>query len=813
MKDIIYSIRMLRRSPVTTIVAICSLALGIGANTAIFSLMNALILRTLPIRDPGQLVHLSSKTPQNPDREIAFSLAMYQELKKDQNLFDGFFGWLGGGIINLEANGARYVGSSSTVTGEYFSTLGIQPVLGRLIGPEDLNLEKGLPASVAVLSYNCWKLRYNGDPGVIGKTIRVEDRPMTIIGVTPESFSGLIIDVASDVTLPIGYSGRTSYRDGTSFGFELYGRLKSGITLDQARAQLESIWPAVQQATIPDKFTGAQREAFFKRKISLASAATGSSFLRLRYAKPLYLLMAMVGVLLLIGCINLANLMLARASARRQEFGIRLALGAGKWRIIRQMLTESLMLSMSGAVLGLIVAYWASGLLIKTMWNGLVPSALNAEPDLRVLAFTVLVSILTGLVFGISPAWNIFRSDPAGALRQNTRRVHGGDGRLGRMLISGQVALSLVLVIGAVLFVRSLEKLRSIDVGFRRDGVLMIQLFPQAGAEGMTMPNRAGYYQELVQRIQQIPQVESVSYSHMGPVLGYEFKSPASVPSAQIAPAQAVFEAVGPRFFHLAGMRLLSGRDFDWRDSENAQAVAIISESLARHLFPSGDAIGKLIDFGDRKGLQVIGVVNSASLWMPHSHAPMAVYVALMQLPNYNSSTLDIRTSGDPMAVLPSVRGVLTSMGRHLALRSETLEQRASKFLATERMIAMLSTFFGGLALLLASVGLYGLMSYAVARRTSEIGLRMALGARPATVQSLILKEVLWLLFVGMAAGIPVALAASRLVTNLIFGVTGTDPATILIAAGILLAVALMAGYLPARRASRIDPMMALRSE
>ncbi len=558
-QDIRYSARMLVKSPVTTAVAIVSLALGIGANTAIFSLMNALILRSLPIRDPGQLVRLSTTTPRNPDREDSLSLAMYQQLRKDQRVFSDLFAWTGGGIANLEANGVKYAASMSNVTGEYFSTLGIQPHLGRWITPDDLSLESGSPAAVAVLGYGCWKGRYNGDPDIIGKTIRVEDRPLTIIGVTPESFSGLVIDVAADVTVPIGFSGRTTYRDRKSFGLDVFARLKPGITIEQARVQLESIWPAIRLASLPEGYLGSQREAFLTRRIALASAATGSSFLRRSYSRPLFVLMAMVGLLLLIACVNLANLMLARAAGRRREFGIRVALGAAKSRIIRQMLTESLMLSMTGAVLGLAIAYWVSPLLIKAMWNGLVPLALNAAPDLRVLAFTALVSLVTGILFGVSPAWNILRTDPGETLQQNSRTVRGSGSTLGKGLISAQVALSLVLVIGAVLFMRSLEKLRSVDVGFRRDGVLLIHLFPKSGAEGQHMPNRVAYYQELVERLRQIPGVESVSYSHMGPALSYEYKEPVSVPSSQAPSVQAVFESVGPGFFHL-GWNASAGR-------------------------------------------------------------------------------------------------------------------------------------------------------------------------------------------------------------------------------------------------------------
>ncbi len=530
-QDIRYGVRMLRRSPITTALAIVSLALGIGANTAIFSLMNAVILRPLPVANPSRLVKLSTTTPANSEREESLSFAMIQQLRKDQRVFSSLFAWEGGGIENVEADGVKYVGSISTVSGEYFSTLGIQPLLGRWIAPADVSLDSGSSAAVAVIDYGCWQRRYHGDHSVIGKTIRVEGHPLTIIGVTPESFSGLIIDAATDATVPIGFDGNTGYRNRKSIALNATARLGPGVSIEQARAQVESLWPATLEASLPEGYGGAQRKAFLSQRIVVASGATGTSFLRRQYTRPLYVLMGMVGLLLLIACANLANLMVARAAGRRQEFGIRTALGAGKWRIVRQMVTESLMLAVTGAGLGLLIADWASRLLFHTMWNGFVPSALDASPDSRVLAFTVLAALVTGLLFGVAPAWKVVRADPANALQRNARTIHGGTLTLGKVLISAQIALSLVLVIGAVLFVRSLQNLRSADVGFRRDGLTLFQLFP-TGGEGQHMPDRVAYFQELAERLRGIPGVESVSYSHMGPVLSYEFRQPVSVPSS-----------------------------------------------------------------------------------------------------------------------------------------------------------------------------------------------------------------------------------------------------------------------------------------
>lgn len=812
-QDVRYSLRMLARTPVATVVAVVSLALGIGANTAIFSLMNALLLRSLPIRDAGQLVSLMTTTaPQDPDNADGFSLAMFSRIKDEQRVFTDVFSWGEGAIENLEANSVKYVGSASTVSGEYFPSIGIRPYLGRFIGPEDLSLEAGSPAAVAVISYGCWQRRYNGDPGVLGKTIRVRSHPLTIIGVTPRNFTSLYIDGDTDVTVPVGFSGNPVYRDRKRLGFELYAHLKNGVTIEQARAQLDSIWPGILEASLPEGIAGPSRDAFLAHQLRIAPAAKGESFLRRRFARPLNVLMAMVGMLLLIACVNLANLMLARAAGRGHEFGIRLALGAARWRLVRQMLVESLLLSLTGAGLGLFVAFEASRLIAGMMWAGLVPLGLEASPDLRVLAFTALVAALTGVAFGLCPAWGIFATDATGALRQNSRGVRGGSNRLGKLLITAQVALSIILVIGAVLFVRSLDKLRATDVGYRREGLVTLLLFPQADPNGPKMPNRPAYYRELAARVEQLPGVESASFSSMGPMSSIEFTEPTSIPSDRRQPAvQAVGETVSSGFFHTAGMRLLAGRDFEWRDDEAARKVAIVSESLARRLFPAGDAIGKTIDSGDDKGLEIVGVVNSASLWTGRTHEPMAVYVPLTQVPRDNSPSLVLRVKGD--AALPEARRVIESMGRHIAIKTETMDQRLDRVLTTDRIIALLSTFFGGLALLLASIGLYGLMSYAVERRTSEIGVRMALGAQRATVRTLILKDVMGLVVAGLAIGIPVAWASSRLVSGMIFGVAVDDPFTVALASAILIAVAALAGYLPARRASMIDPIAALRAE
>ncbi len=536
--------------------------------------------------------------------------------------------------------------------------------------------------------------------------------------------------------------------------------------------------------------------------------------MRPRLARPLAILMGLVGMVLLIACVNLANLMLAPAAGRRQELGIRVALGASAWRLIRSMLVESLTLSAAGAALGLLLAGWASKILFHAVWLGRIPSTLDPSPDPRVTGFTAAIAALTGVLFGLAPALRVLRTDPVRALGHGSRTVGGGAGTFGRLLVSGQTALSLVLVIGAMLFARSLMNLRSLDPGFRRQGVLVIELFKQADRE--KIPDRAGYFRRLAEKLAQLPGVESVSYSRMGPASRWESPEPVSTPSAPDSTLPAMRDLVGPGFFRLIGMRVLAGREFEWRDDETAPRVAIVSESLARRLFPDASPVGRRIRIGegrDQKDLEIVGVVNSASLWRVQSREPLAVYLPMLQDPAEINPTVDIRASIDPSAVAPGARRAIQSMGVHIPMRTQTLEERADLFLSDERLLAMLSAALGGLALLLAAVGLYGLLSHTVTRRTAEIGIRMALGAQRGNVVNLILREVLWMTLAGIALGTAAAVAASRLISGLLFGVPPSDLATIAAAAAVLLGVALFAGYLPARRASRIDPMTALRCE
>lgn len=802
--EVRYALRLLLKTPAVTLVAVLSLALGIGANTAIFGMINALLLRSLPVEDPARLVKISALDPDHPEQAGGLSLAMFREIQEHAPAFSNALAWLGGGVSNIEANGVRYAGSIDTVSGDYFATLGVRPALGRMLRSDD--------KQAAVIGYGCWLHRYSGDPNVIGKIIRVDDRPLTIVGVAPEDFAGLIIDIAADATVPVGYLGQ-ELKDRESLWYDVIARLKPGVSIGQARAQTQVLWPGILKATAPDSFQGARRSAFFKLRSDLQSAARGNSYMRRRLEKPLEILMALVGAVLLIACVNLANLLLARAATRRHEFAMRVALGAPRRQLVRMLLTEALLLSLTGAALGVLMARWTARYLLASFWSGFVPLFIDPSPDMRVLAFTALLAIVTGVLFGMVPAWRMSRSDPAGTLRQSTRTTGGQMGRFSSALVTAQVALSLILLLGATLFVRSLRNLETTDLGYRRDHMLVMQLFPQAGHEKIS--NRTQYYHELTTRLTEVPGVASVSYLHMGPAYSYEYKARVSG-GAGSAVANAVQEWAGPLAFQTMGMHVIAGREFDWRDDERAPRVAVISESLARLLFPSQNPIGRTIDVGTdtgHKGLTIVGVVNSASLWKLDSREPPAVYHALMQEPAYNESRVVLRTVNAPQAVAHAAEHALESLGYHYSLKTGTLEQRTSDTLASERMIALLASGFGALALVLAALGLYGILSYAVTRRTPEIGVRMALGANRADVLRMIFNEVLRIVALGIAVAIPAVFACGKLVAGMLFGVSVMDPAAIGIAAFTLAAVAALAGFVPARRASRVDPMVALRCD
>ena len=816
-----YTLRVLAKSPVFTTVAILSLALGIGANTAIFTLINALLLRDLPVRQPERLVEL---TVVRTEGKVPFSYPMFREVERNQRVFTGLVGWGAAGMMNVEVNGALAQNHVVTATGNCYSELGVTPLIGRLLTPENSNPSSGTSSQVAVLGYEFWQQRFGGALDVLGKQIRIEGHPFNIIGVTRKWFAGMTTGEPPDITIPV--TAYPQLAEGNNFTLDsrsilwlsVIGRLRDGITIEQARAQLQAFWPEVLLATVSTETPGPRRERFLSMGLEVTSAAKGfTSGLRSDFERPLYVLAGIVGLILLVACVNLANLMLARAAARSHEMSVRVAIGASRWSVARQVLSESLVLSISGALLGLAFAYWGSHLLVLLMTEGhLFPVTLDLSPDLRVLSLTISVAVFTGILFGLAPALRSSREDPATALQQNARSLSGGTGKLSRALIITQVALSLVLLLGAGLFVRSFQRLRSLDLGFQKESVLEISLYPRPG--GYKNLDLSSYRKQLLARISSLPGVASVSFGDAeipSPQAWHDTVSPTTADSTTGVRLMTNAVSVSPGFFRTLGIPFLRGRDFVETDDQHHPRLAIVDSNLADSLFPNGDALGKRIRFGfmpDYENLEIVGIVRNARIFDIRDATTPVLFLSSLQYPS-DWGSLVVRTQQSPEALTKTVTHAIDSLGREYALRTRTVAQTIDAELVEERVTAMLSGFFAALALLLASIGLYGLMSYTVTRRTREIGIRVAVGAQPENVRWLVLRETLTLALFGIAIGIPSALAATRLIAKMLFGLSPSDLPTIVAVALILLLVALFAGYLPARRASAIDPIVALRTE
>jgi predicted permease len=807
-----YALRVLGKNPGFTSVAVLSLALGIGANTAIFSLFDALLLRDLPVRQPDRLVELSVVRRGN---KIMFSFPMFREIERGQKAFSGLIGWSFGAMTNVEVNGVLSQAEVRSVTGNYYSELGATPLLGRLLAAEDVNLAGTGTSPVAVLSYGYWQRRFGGASDVAGRQIAIDGKTFTIIGVSRKWFTGMTVGEAPDVTTPMKANDNRAM-----LWVFITGRLKEGVSVAQARAQLESFWPEVLRATASTETPGLRRQTFMSMGLDVAPAATGvNASLRSQFTRPLYVLMGIVGLILLVACVNLASLMLARAAARSHEMSVRVALGANRWALARQVLTESLTLSAGGALLGLAFAYWGSRLLVSLLTEGyLTPVILDLRPDWRVLALTATVAVATGILFGLAPAWRASSEDPSSALQQTTRSLAGGTGKLGKALIVTQVALSLTVLLGAGLLVKSFRKLCTANLGFEKESVLQVDLYPRPG--GYQDLDISNYHRQLIERTSSLPGVRSLAFSDVSLSGDRNWQdtvsamSDASGPGAGVATAAAM---VSPGFLRTLGISLLRGRDFGWSDDEHRPRVAIISSSLAGRLFPSGNALGQRIRFGfmpELQNLEVVGIASNTRLFDLHNAAAPVLYTSCLQYPQWTQEGhLFVRTGEAPEAVAKAVGNEIESLGHEYPLSTKTVEREVSQALVEEHVIALLSSFFAALGVALAAVGLYGLMSYAVTRRRREIGIRMTLGAQPRKLLWTVLREALVLALAGLGLGIPCALAASRLLASMLFGLSPHDLPTLAAASLLLLAAALLAGYLPARRASRVDPMQAVRME
>ena len=809
-QDLRFGLRMLRKSPGFTAVAVLTLALGIGANTAIFSIINGLMLRTLPVRDPGRLVELLHHEPGDPEPGYnGFSWDAYRTMRDGDHVFSDLF--VGSTMNFAPVRGDKlepqtlFVGA---VGGTFFQALGVGPAIGRLIGPEDVHV--GYHAPVAVVSWSFWKSRFDLDPGIIGKKIVVgDDAPLTIIGVTQRGFYGLSDKEPQDIWWP------TSLGPGGGFG--LLARLKPGVSLDQARAEMAVLFQAVVNAPDADPFMRGS-------KLRIVPAGNGiTTPLTQMLSTPLTVLMATVGLLLLLACANLAGLLLARGASRQHEMAVRVCLGAARARLLRQTLTESLLLSLVGCAVGILLAYFAAHALIRVlasdrlMMGAPVHFEALTNPDSHMLLFTGAIALLTGLLCGAAPAMSASNTAPVSALQQASRIGESKSRRLfGKGLVASQVALSLVLVSSASLFVGYLSRLRNLNLGFERNNLLLVTLdFANSNYNAAQFSRLS---QELVMRLDAIPGVSSATFSDMSPMEGPGASSFASAEDHPEKRTEASINYVAPEYFETYRTPFLAGRDFSARDQAGS-SVAIINEAAARNCFGNENPIGRHITLshitltkGERT-YEVVGLVRDAKYNDLQQPAPPTIYVDLLQQ-DFVGSQLAIRTRIDPDGVASAVRQTEAAVLKSVPIvRMVTMSEQMDSSIVPQRLIAMLSAGFGALGALLAAIGLYGLLAYTVARRTHEIGVRVALGAVGTDVMRIVLRDVLWMVCAGLAIGAPLAFWGKRVAASLIPDLPVTSPLPIVVAAAIMIAVGLIAAYLPARRAMRVDPMVALRHE
>lgn len=812
-EDIRYGGRLIRRSPGFAVVTIATLVVGIGANTAIFSILNALLLRNLPVWRPDRLVEVGAIYRNGA--KVPFSFPTFQELQRNQRVFSTLFAWSPPLETNLEWGGNLFPGTVRGVTGDFYSALGVNPLLGRLIEPTDA---MGVPAApIAVIGYEFWNRRFARDPAVVGRMIRIGGTPFTIIGVTRQWFVGMTPGEPTELTVPITaglFAERTNERP--LLWMFVGGRLKDGVDIPAARDQLQSFWRDALVASAPTTTSGPRLQSWMGMGLQVSSAAKGTNAdLRSNLQRPLRILMGLAVLILIAACLNLANLTLSRVAARAHEIGVRVALGATRFQVARQLLTQTLLLCAVGALLALALTTWGGHLLLATI-TARDPVLLDLRPEWRVFCFISLVSIGAGVLIAFLPGWHASRQRPNDLLQAHQRTSTAGFSQLSRFLVVAQIALSLVLVFGAGLLLASFEKLRTFDPHFQRKNVLQLALNPRPDASRAIDLNI--YRKQLIDDVNRIPGVLAASFASFDIPAGDTGWRDTVVPAVSESPTEssslATLAIVSPEFFDTLGIPIVSGHNFDWSDDKKHPPVAIVDEHLLKRLFPSGDALGKRIRFGVRpelSKLQIVGIARSAALINVRDPSSPVLYVPSIQFPD-NQGNLFVR-SKNPAAIVRMIENAIQSHGQEYSSNAKTLDETGEEMFLEDRGTATLASLFAGLAFLLAGIGLFGLMSYSVTRRTREIGIRIAVGAQRGTILRLILRESLMLSGVGILLGIPCALATTRLIAHVLFGVGVGDPLTFAMAAAMLLLLGAAAGYLPARRAATLAPTTALRWE
>ena len=828
-QDVRFAWRSLSKSPVFTLVALLSIAFGIGANTAIFTLLDQVILRSLPVKDPGKLVLLYrvGSGYGNNRGDKALSYPMYEDFRDQNTVFDGVMCRYQG-PLSFSANGATERIAGELVSGTYFQVLGVDAALGRLLTPDDNRRPGEHP--VAVLSYKFWQNRFASDPNVIGKQIKLNDYPITIVGVSAKGFDGTDPSFSPDVRVPmmmkkIMTPGWDDLKNRRSTWANVFARLKPGVTLEAAQAQMNTTFHRILQMEVTEKdfanTTPYVRQQFLKADLKLQAAANGKSGLRDRFSKPLWILMAVVGFVLLIACANVANLMIARASSRQKEIAVRLAMGARRAHIVQQLLIESLLLALAGAVAGTVLALVTVRILLSFLPSEGKEITLSAAPDLRVFLFTLGIAVFSAVLFGLIPALQATRSDLSVTLKNEANNLSGTGSQVSfrKMLVVAQVSLSLLLLIGAGLFIKSLRNLKQVNPGFRSSNLVAFDTDPMLNNYPPERTHQM--YRDLLEKLRATPGVESAGAASVRILEDNEWDSTISVEGYTAKPGedmQAFVNRLEPGYFGTLGIPLLEGRDFSLRDTGKEDTVAIVNRSFVEHYFGNQSAVGKHIGFGGNPGtklkMEIIGVIADAKYTALRDKVQRQMFVPEEQAKGGIALTTFVRTTLPSEQMFNAIRSEMRRIDPNVPLYNmKTIDSQLDENLLQERLVAGLSSVFGIVATLLAVIGLYGVMAYTVVRRTREIGIRMAIGAVRGNVVWLVMKEVLVVIASGIALGAPVAMLLTRFVRSQLYGLEPTDIETLLIAVATLFIVGCVAGYLPAMKASRIDPMRALRYE